>query len=301
VHRARLRSGEAVAVKIQYPGIARTIDADLGSLTALLWPMRLAVEWDSLRAQLEDVRAMLRKETDYRQEAEYLRRAHAVFRAEEPIVIPRVHERYSSDRVLTMDYLDGVHLDEYLRTHRSQEERDRFGELMMRASFRLAHTARLWYADSNPGNYVFLRDGRLGVIDFGCCRDFTGEEWDYYVTMIRAHREGPESLRRAIRIATGLGEHRSPSPHQMRVLEDLFHWYSDYTLHDGPFDFGDEAFMARGPELLRQVAENRCFASRPVNIWISRQLLGLRSIAFQLRARINMKRLGEEESRGILN
>jgi predicted unusual protein kinase regulating ubiquinone biosynthesis (AarF/ABC1/UbiB family) len=206
VHRARLRSGEPVAVKIQYPGIDRTIDSDVSTLIALLSPMRLTREWDSLRAQLEDVRAMLRKETNYLQEAEYLRRGRSVFRADEPIVVPRVHERYSSPRVLTMDWLDGVHLDEYLRTYRSQAERDRYGELIMRASFRLAHTARLWYADSNPGNYLFLRDGRLGMIDFGCCREFSPEEWDYYVQMLRAPREGGEALRRALRRAAGVGE-----------------------------------------------------------------------------------------------
>jgi hypothetical protein len=82
----------------------------------------------------------------------------------------------------------------------------------------------------------------------------------------------------------------------MRVLEDLFNWYSGYLLIDGPFDFGDAAFIARGIELMRQLAENRCFSSLPVNVWISRQLIGLRSIAFRLKARINMKRLSEEES-----
>jgi hypothetical protein len=166
----------------------------------------------------------------------------------------------------------------------------------MRASFRLAHTARLWYADSNPGNYLFLRDGRLGMIDFGCCREFSPEEWDYYVQMLRAPREGGEALRRALRRAAGVGEDGSLSPQQMRVLEDLFNWYSGYLLIDGPFDFGDAAFIARGIELMRQLAENRCFSSLPVNVWISRQLIGLRSIAFRLKARINMKRLSEKES-----
>jgi predicted unusual protein kinase regulating ubiquinone biosynthesis (AarF/ABC1/UbiB family) len=297
VHRARLRSGEQVAVKIQYPGIDRTIDSDVSAVIALLSPMRLTREWDSLRAQLEDVRAMLRKETNYLQEAEYLRRGRS-FRDDEPIVVPRVYERYSSQRVLTMDWLDGVHLDEYLRTYRSQAERDRYGELIMRASFRLAHTARLWYADSNPGNYLFLRDGRLGVIDFGCCREMSPVEWDYYVEMVYAHRAGGEALRRALLRAVGVTEAGSLPPQQMAVLEDMMHWYSDYLLIDAPFDFGNAAFIARGIELIRRLAENRCFRSLPLNVWISRQLLGLRSIAFRLGARINMKRLSDEEAIG---
>jgi predicted unusual protein kinase regulating ubiquinone biosynthesis (AarF/ABC1/UbiB family) len=296
VHRARLKSGARVAVKVQYPGIARTIDSDLSSLLAVMAPMRLTREWDSLRKQWEDIRQTLHREADYLQEARHLRRAASAFREEDGIVIPLPHEPLTTSRVLTMDYLDGVHIDRYLETHRSPEERDRAGELLMRASFRLAHGARLWYADSNPGNYLFLRDGRLGVIDFGCCREFTPEEWDYYVRTSRAHVQGGAALRESVCRSAGFRDPLSMSEDHVRLLEELSHWYSDYLAIDAPFDFGDEAFMQRGIELFGRVVRERRFQSLPINIWICRQLLGLRALAFRLKARINMRRLFYEES-----
>lgn len=301
VHRARLKSGELVAVKIQYPGIARTIDSDISSLLAIMSPMRLTRAWDSLRAQWQDIHQMLLLEADYRREAANLRKARSVFRDDEGIVIPAPYEQYSSERVLTMEWLDGVHLDDYLSTHRSQAERDRMGTLMMRASFRIAHAARLWYADSNPGNYLFLRDGRFGVIDFGCCREFTSDEWDYYCEVGRAHRVGGERLRAALMRGVGATRTDEVSTEHMKLLEDMAHWYSDYLLYDGEWDFGNETFMRTGQELIEQTFRKRYLMTLPVNTWICRQLIGLRALAFKLKARVNMMRLDQEESKGVFN
>lgn len=299
VHRARLHSGEAVAVKVQYPAIAETIRSDYRAMLALLTPMRLTRDWDNLRAQLDDARRMVESETDYLREAENMRRARVAFAPHEGIVIPKVVEECSTRRVLTMEWLDGVHLDRYLASNPSQEERDRYGALMMRASFRIAHAARLWYADSHPGNYLFLRDGRLGVLDFGCCREFTEEEWDYYIEMGRAHMAGEPEMRRALKRGIGLAPDDPLDEEYMKLLIAHATWYCDYLKHEGPFDFGDDAFVQRGIHLTGEIIRQGKLRSLPVNTWIFRQLLGLRAIAYRLRARIDMKRLNEEESQGV--
>lgn len=299
VHRARLHSGEWVAVKVQYPGIAESIRSDYRSMVTLLLPMRLTRDWDNIRMQLDDARRMVEFETDYRREAENMKRAHSVFRPDEGIVIPRVIDKHSTGRVLTMEYLDGLHLDGFLAGNPSQEVRDRYGELMMRASFRIAHSARLWYADSHPGNYLFLTDGRLGVIDFGCCREFTSDEWDYYIQTGRAHLAGEAELRVALRRGVDMKPDEPLDEDYMRLLLDNASWYCDYLKHDAPFDFGNDAFIQRGIDLNAEIVRTRRFRSLPVNTWIFRQLLGLRAIAYRLGARINMRKLNEEESRGI--
>ncbi len=109
VHRARLKSGEAVAVKVQYPNIARTIESDFRNFMALMTPMRLSKDWDNIRAQWEDIQQMLTWETDYLREADFLRRARAVFADDEGIVVPRVFDEFSTKRVLTMEFIEGVH------------------------------------------------------------------------------------------------------------------------------------------------------------------------------------------------
>jgi aarF domain-containing kinase len=176
VHRGWLPSGEQVAVKVQYPGIARTIRADIANLRRLLFPLRLSKDWDSLNAQFGEVQAVLESETDYEQEAASLREARATFHEEDGIIVPRVFEQYSTRRVLTMEYLEGRHIEAFLKTNPSQELRNQFGERILRASLRLYFSRRMLYSDFNPGNLLFREDGLLGWIDFGGLRRFSDAE-----------------------------------------------------------------------------------------------------------------------------
>ena len=299
VHRARLKSGQTVAVKIQYPGIGQTIRNDYRNIMAIMAPMRLKKDWDNLRAQWEEVRRGLELETDYRREAAFLRRAKAVFSAEEPIVVPGVHEDYTTERVLTMDFIEGSHIQDYLSTNPSQEQRDRYGYWFLLASVRIAHTAKFWYCDSNPGNYLFMPDGRLGLLDFGCCREFTEDEWDYYKTFGRCQRERSEAFRRALMRSADLDPNSEPDPDYMRFLEEFADWWGAYYLQEGPFDFGDAAFIQRGIDLMRQIPEKGYFRALPVNVWITRHLLGRCGLLYKLRARVDCQPLFEQESQGI--
>ena len=171
VHRAVLRgSGRPVAVKIQYPNIARTIRSDLANLQAIVSPMRLSGDWDSIREQFDDVCAMLELEVDYVEEARNLRIARDAVRDMDDVVVPEVHEAHSTKRVLTMDYVEGLHLEAFLARNPSQELRDRHGHQIALAGMRLSYGSELLYADLHPGNFLFQPEGRLGWIDFGCCR-----------------------------------------------------------------------------------------------------------------------------------
>ena len=297
VHRARLKTGECVAVKVQYPGIAGTIEADFRNMLALFTPMRLSKDWDSIRAQGEDIRRNVEAETDYVREASFLARAAAVFEPDDDIVVPKVFLPYSTRRVLTMQYLNGTHINDYLSGNPSQEERDRYGTLIMRGSFRIAHKAKFWYADSNPGNYLFLPGGKLGLIDFGCCREFTEDEWEFYKDVWKVYqKEDDAGLRQAMIRAAGLEPGETLSEEHLRFLETYCNWFSDDLRYDGDFDFGDDAFIRRGVDLTAEVAKKRYFRSLTVNVWIFRHLLGLRGLAHRLKARINMKQLSREET-----
>jgi predicted unusual protein kinase regulating ubiquinone biosynthesis (AarF/ABC1/UbiB family) len=161
VHRATLKSGEEVAVKIQYPGIARTIDADLRNLSALLFPLRLGRGWESIQASFEEIRSMLQQEVDYEREADNLRQVAALFQPEDGIVVPRVYPEYSTRRVLTTGYLSGLHLKDFLTTDPSQESRNAFGTKLYTVSYR-TYYGGLNYGDPHSGNFLFMNDGRLG-------------------------------------------------------------------------------------------------------------------------------------------
>ena len=102
VHRARLKSGEEAAVKIQYPGIARTIREDFRNFLLVLLPGRLGKDWENSKSQFDDLRMRLERETDYEAEAAVLAKVRPLFRDEDGIVVPRVYSQYSTARVLTM-------------------------------------------------------------------------------------------------------------------------------------------------------------------------------------------------------
>ena len=131
VHRARLKSGEEVAVKIQYPGIARTIREDFRHLNLFLLPARLSADWENTKDQFDDLRTRLEHETDYEREAAALEKARSLFSEDDGIVVPRVFRHHSTARVLVMERLEGMHLDEFLSTNPSQEVRNEFARKML--------------------------------------------------------------------------------------------------------------------------------------------------------------------------
>ncbi|XXT18879.1 AarF/ABC1/UbiB kinase family protein [Sorangium sp. So ce429] len=176
VHRAVERdTGRRLAVKIQYPGIGDALRNDIAILRALFTtlaavtpasgdrvPTRKAVE--PLLAEIEDT---LLEEVDYRHEAlttSWFRK----YLKHDLVVIPEVVPKFSSSVILTTTLLEGKHLEEWLATNPSKEERDRIGQALCDVFFECVFELGIVHADPNPGNYIFTDDGRLGLIDFGC-------------------------------------------------------------------------------------------------------------------------------------
>src|SRR5438477_4462066 len=173
VHKARLKSGEAVAVKIQYPGIDRSIDSDFSNLKAMLSTIRLNREqYGEVWSAVEEVRLHFHREVDYVQEADTIDEFRRLLRDRGDVRIPRVYRDFSTARVLTMEFIEGKHLRDYLRGKPSQEERDATGARLLDLFFRQAFDFGLLHADPHPGNYLFLESGGIGLLDFGCSKKF---------------------------------------------------------------------------------------------------------------------------------
>ncbi len=297
VHRARLKdTGEQVAVKIQYPSIARTIREDLYNMKALLFPMRLHRDWDNLEKQFEDVLWMLDRETDYEREAENLRIARSAFSESEGILIPQVHTRLSTKRILTMEYIDGVHLKPFLRSNPSQESRNNYGTKIWLASLRLSYTKRLVYADPHPGNYFFRRDGRLGIVDFGCCRHLSDDEYQYSSEVEKALQTSPEAVRESARLAVDAQPSQELSPEHLQLIIQVSDWFWEPMRHDGSFNFGDPRYLERGVKLVGELFRQRYVRSRPVNTWLERSYFGIRAILHRLNARFDARALLRQET-----
>ena len=298
VHRARLKdSGRLVAVKVQYPNIARTINADRRNLKAICAPMRMLEDWDSLMDGYEDICRMLALECDYQHEAESLRIARQAFSDRTDIVVPKVHDEYSTKRILTMDYLEGKHLREYLATDPSQEDRNRFGELIAHSTFRLSYGALLLHADPHPGNYLFMDDGRLGLLDFGCCVRYSDEDLDYLDMVERAYRTGSEELvRKAMICASRMSRQQAADTERMELVTSWADWVWEPQLADANFNFGDSAYIRRGAGIYSKLMQRRYIRSKPINIWLARTFFGIRAVLTELRANFNYRAIWKEYS-----
>jgi aarF domain-containing kinase len=294
VHSARLKSGEVVAIKIQYPGIARTVREDFRNLGSFLLPARLTKDWEITKEQFEDLRTRLEHETDYELEASNLEKARALFREDDGIVVPRVHRQFSTGRVLTMERVDGVHLDHFLARDPSQEERNEFARKIVRSCLRMMY-ARLLYVDFHPGNFLFLDDGRLGVIDFGNLVELSGETWDLFRKMDRGLTTcKPEDRTELVKEWIWITD-ESAEADRLRVSDAFTEWAWSPRCHQGEFDFGDEANFRRGVDLTAEGARKRYTRSRPLSPTIIRQQFGLWSLLYRLKAKFDFRAIAEKE------
>ncbi|MCI0685314.1 MAG: AarF/ABC1/UbiB kinase family protein [Gemmataceae bacterium] len=297
VHRARLKSGQEVAVKIQYPGIARTIRADIRNLLLFLTPARLSRDWDNTKDQLDDLRMRLERETDYEQEAAMITRMRALFGEDDGIIIPRVIPELSTSRVLTMERAPGVHLQQFLAGNPSQEVRDAFACKIVVAWYRMMYAGRVIYGDMHPGNFLFMDDGRLGVIDFGFMIELDDTLWSLMEGVDRAITTGSYDERIAcLKAWNWIGDDPAEQD-RLRLAERFVDWQWRSRSDARAFDFGDEADFRRGVDLFVEMVRKRYSRSRPCAPAITRQFFGLRSLLYQLRAKLDMARIAEKEVR----
>jgi predicted unusual protein kinase regulating ubiquinone biosynthesis (AarF/ABC1/UbiB family) len=295
VHRARLKSGEEVAVKVQYPGIARTIREDFRNFFLYLLPGRLNKDWECVKNQFNELRVRLERETDYEAEAAALASARPLFHEDDGILVPRVYPQHSTNRVLTMECLGGVHLDEYLAGNPSREERNEFARKIVRAWYRLMFAGRLFYADFHPGNFLFMDDGRLGVIDFGFVLSIDDDLWSFMRKTDRPLTTGSHEERlAAVKEWSSITDDPADADF-LRLCDAFAEWAWRSRSWGGPFDFGDEADFRQGIDLLTEMLAKRYGRARPVTPVINRQHLGWRSILYRLKAKIDIRPIAEEE------
>ena len=297
VHRARLKGTDrVVAVKVQYPDIARTIRADIKNMKTAAFGMRLSGDWQNLLEQYEGIERMLEQETDYEAEAELLGVARRCLSGLDDVVVPAVVPEHSTRRVLTMEFVEGVHLDPFLARSPSQEVRDRHGAQIVRAGMRLWYRERLIYADPHPGNYLFMPDGRLGLIDFGCCHRFSDDEFQYVLETERAAAAGDdEALTQVLARGCAL-EPGQLEAERRALLGEYVDWLWGPVRTRGPFDYSQEGQFERGARIYGEFIKRRWVRSVPVNVWLARTFFGLRAMLTHLKARVAYGDILREES-----
>jgi predicted unusual protein kinase regulating ubiquinone biosynthesis (AarF/ABC1/UbiB family) len=176
VHRAHLRDGERVAVKVQQPDVANEIASDLRAIGAVSPIVQRLAPGSDAGALLSEVRERIADELDYEIEAQHQRRLWRLFRDHPHVRVPRVHTDLSTRRVLVTEYVDGLGFDEIAQL--DEAERDRIGEIVFRFFLGLVWRERTVCGDPHPDNCLLCPDGRVCLLDFALTRDLEPEYLD---------------------------------------------------------------------------------------------------------------------------
>jgi len=184
VHEACL-DGKKLAVKIQYPGVADSISSDLKLVKPFAFRL-LGMSEKELNIYVKEVEERLLEETDYELEVRRSIEFSEACKVLDNVVFPTYYPDLSSKRVITMGWIEGLHLKEFLKTNPSQELRNKIGQALWDFYNFQQHEMRAVHADPHPGNFLITPDEKLGVIDFGCIKELPNDFYVPFFSLISA-------------------------------------------------------------------------------------------------------------------
>ncbi|HVF50035.1 MAG TPA: AarF/ABC1/UbiB kinase family protein [Pyrinomonadaceae bacterium] len=246
VHRAVTREGEHVAVKVQYPGIRQAITNDFKLFRAVSKPAQASGHIP--KAAIDEMEQQIIAETDYRREAENIEFFGKQLTPLAFVHIPRVLRAYSSDKVLTMSLMRGQHLEDFLARRPSQKLRDQLGANLCELFFFQVLKVEALHADPHWGNYLFLPDGGVWLVDFGCAK-YLSPETVAYLRSVFLYPGATDSadfqrlLEKPYRL-TGQKLHPATRRALVSFAENFYRKvYSPWPEKRQPFDFADKGFL----------------------------------------------------------
>ena len=197
VYRARLPDGRDVAVKVQYPGVAQAVRADLQNLGLIMRVAKRIAPGMDAKAMTSEIRERLTDELDYEHEAQQHRAFARTWRGHPFIYVPPVVTELCTEHVLVTEWVDGDGFEQVKQMDRAT--RDRFGEIVFRFFFGSLYRNGHFSGDPHPGNYRLMSDGRVAFMDFGMTKRVAREDLDAEVAAVGAAMDGgPDELHRRL-------------------------------------------------------------------------------------------------------
>ena len=181
VHQASLE-GKKLAVKIQYPGVGDSISSDLKMVKPFAFRL-LGMSQKELEVYMSEVEERLLEETDYDLEIKRSIEFSEACKNIPNLIFPTYFPDLSSKRIITMDWLEGLHMKEFLKTNPTQEICNQVGQALWDFYNFQQHELRAVHADPHPGNFLITPDGKLGVIDFGCIKEMPADFYEPFFSM----------------------------------------------------------------------------------------------------------------------
>ena len=292
VHEATL-NGKKLAVKIQYPGVAESIKSDLTMVKPIAFRL-IGLSEKEFEKYIKEVENKLIEETDYTLE---LKRSEEISKlcAHIPnIVFSHYYPEYSSSKVLVMDWLEGKHLDEFLKTNPSQETRNKIGQAMWDFYDLQVHQHRAVHADPHPGNFLMFEEGKLGVIDFGCVKEIPEDFYNHYFALLVPQIVNDIDSVKRIMIQQQIVNNNDDKSTQEKITDAFLRMTNllRKPFEEEIFDFGDNAYIDSiyqlGEEVtnMKELRESKEVRGSQHALYINRTYFGLYSILNVLQAQV---------------
>ncbi|MFZ1743865.1 MAG: AarF/ABC1/UbiB kinase family protein [Pontixanthobacter sp.] len=289
VHRATLHNGSLLAIKVQYPGIRESIDADVDNVAGLLRMSTMLPPQLDLKPILEAAKIQLHEEADYLREGAHLQHYGKMLRGDEGFVVPKLHEELTRDRIIAMSYEPGVPI-ESLESEQQALRNDvtaRLIDLVSRELFEFG----MMQTDPNFANYRYQPDtGRIVLLDFGATRPVMPDIQQSYRALIESGLSGNTKAVIQASVEAGfvnpeaIKRHRSSVEFMTQVIIDEF-------TRDGPFDFGDRAFVSvLRDEGMRIAADRAAWHVPPAEtLFVQRKVSGTAMLGARLKAVVDVR------------
>ena len=286
VHRAELEDGTKLAVKVQYPGIGVSIASDMALIRGVAHGMS---NTKLILQSLDEIEARLNEEVNYTIEAENTLWFEQNVKYE-GISIPSIYPEFCTEKILTTEFISGMHLNQWLETKPSQDSRNRAAQLLY--DFFMYSSAKLQrlHADPNPGNYLFHEDGTITVIDFGCVRHLSDQFNVLFSDLMKAYVEDDSEKLFPAYEALGMKHAKPDDEFYQKTLRPFGQWVTEPLKQDS-FNFDKHSdYTRRGKEsmkLLHELMDIDRIAEE--FIFHNRTLYGLYQIFEKMGATVKMR------------
>ena len=294
VYRATLHDGREVAVKVQYPGVASAVRADLQNLDMIMRLLKRMTPGLDVKAIAQEIKERIVEELDYELEAQNQRSLARIFAGHPFIVVPDVVTSLSRERVLVGEFVRGVGFEEL--KERSQAERDRLGEIVFRFFLGCLYRHRQFSGDPHPGNFLLQDDGRVAFLDFGLFKRLDTKPVELELAAQRAvvERDAP-ALHRLLAESGFLPDPARVDPeHLFAFIDAAIWWYTtDETVQLAP-EIATQVMLESSDPRSTHFREMRHQDMRPEHLFGRRMEMLTLAVLSQLHASANWHRIARE-------
>ena len=295
VHAAVAADGRELALKLQYPGVARSINSDVDNLAAMLRVTHILPVDIDVSGIIAEAKRQLRREADYLAEAAHLDRYRKLVADDPRVLVPRVHADLTTARVLAMDFIRGRPIEDVRGPEHPQELRDSIGQCLQRLMFRELFEFGFMQTDPNFSNYLLVPEtGQVALLDFGAAQEIPRELADLYARLFRSALDADRSELRNVVTELGFVDAQERA-HRVEGLLDLILLVCEPLRHKGEYDFGSSDLPSRAREAGFELAFRRGFLRPPPpqTMFLHRKLGGTFFLCARIRARANARALIE--------